>query len=171
VAKKRSGIPAEPHFFISNSLIDISCYYSHIAMETSSAPQNWLDGMLSEAQPWISECLSNHAECRSTTPRAVPTRLVDVGPSDGSKDPFLFIPPPACFAPPDCEGPWIPQPDVSYGYLALSYCWGDQGNLVTTPENVERRQAGIPWNEIPRTIQDAILVTRRLGRTLFLLAR
>jgi len=93
----------------------------------------------------------------------IPTRLVDVGPPDGSKDPLLFIPPTACFAAPDCEGSWVPKADSGYQYLALSYCWGNQGNLVTTPDNVESRRAGIRWDEIPRTIQDAILVTRKLG--------
>ena len=162
-SQQKSGIAAELHVFLFNSLIVNKSSYSHIAMATSSTPQEWLDIALLQAQPWISKCLSEHSECLSRMPRAVPTRLVDVGPSDGSKDPFLFIPPGACFALPDNEGPGVPSQDVGYRYLALSYCWGSKENLVTTPDNVETRKAGIPWCEIPRTIQEAILITRKLG--------
>jgi len=34
---------------------------------------------------------------------------------------------------------------------------------MTTPENVDARRAGIAWDEIPQTIKDAVLVTRKLG--------
>ncbi|KAN0117832.1 HET domain containing protein [Hyaloscypha variabilis] len=132
-------------------------------MATSSNSQDWLDTTLNQAQPWISRCLSKHVECRTTMHRRIPTRLVDVGPSDGSKNPFLFVPAARCSAPPESDGPWTPTPDTSFRYLALSYCWGTQGSLMTTPENVDARRAGIAWDEIPQTIKEAILVTRKLG--------
>ncbi|KAF2094639.1 HET-domain-containing protein, partial [Rhizodiscina lignyota] len=47
-------------------------------------------------------------------------------------------------------------------YACLSYCWGGQQNLVTTRANVNEHACGIKA-ELPRSIQDAITVTRRLG--------
>ncbi|KAE9378648.1 HET-domain-containing protein [Stipitochalara longipes BDJ] len=129
----------------------------------TSPSQNWLDETLSQAQPWISKCLTKHRRCLSTIPRIIPKRLVDVGPPDGSENPHLFVPSATIFALAECQGPWIPASDTNLRYLALSYCWGETGNLITTPENIEARSTSIPWNEIPQTIKDAILVTRKLG--------
>ena len=156
------GITAEPHFSTPSIHVNKKVI-ALIAMATSSTSHDWLNTTLNQAQPWITECLSKHVDCRSTTPRRIPTRLVDVGPSDGSKNPFLFVPAATCSAPPEGEGLWTPTPDSSFRYLALSYCWGTQGNLMTTPENVDARRAGIAWDEIPQTIKDAVLVTRKLG--------
>jgi hypothetical protein len=97
-------------------------------------------------------------------PTIIPTRLIDVGPSDGSKDPFLFVPSSSSFAPVECEEGWDPTPDTSFRYLALSYCWGNVGSMVTTPDNIVARRKGIAWDEIPQTIKDAISVTRKLGK-------
>ncbi|KAK5686529.1 hypothetical protein LTS10_002649 [Elasticomyces elasticus] len=52
--------------------------------------------------------------------------------------------------------------DVSK-YVALSYCWGNSGNLRTLSNNIESHKQGIDRSKIPRTIQDATRLTRRLG--------
>ncbi|KAF4632851.1 hypothetical protein G7Y89_g5277 [Cudoniella acicularis] len=132
-------------------------------MATPPTIGDWVDMTLSQAQPWISECLSKHNQCRLTTPTKIPTRLIDIGPPDGSKKPFLFVPSSTNFIPAKCEKPWAPTPDTTFRYLALSYCWGDTGNLVTTPENIDARRVAIPGAEMPETIKDAICVTRKLG--------
>jgi hypothetical protein len=54
-------------------------------------------------------------------------------------------------------------------YVALSYCWGnlseeEKGKICTTGENFRSRQKGFSINDLPRTFQDAIKVTRELGR-------
>ncbi|KAN0104891.1 HET domain containing protein [Hyaloscypha variabilis] len=135
-------------------------------MAISSPKQDWLDKTLSQTQPWISECLSRHDECLSPTLRYLPTRLIHVG--NGSQNPFLYVPPRMSFAPAERAEPWsvmvCPKSlHTKYRYLALSYCWGDRGNLVTTIENINERRRGIPWEEIPSTVQNAIEVTRKLG--------
>ncbi|KAI9164145.1 hypothetical protein HJFPF1_05784 [Paramyrothecium foliicola] len=49
-------------------------------------------------------------------------------------------------------------------YLALSYCWGLHGHSArTTSKNIKEMKTGIPWQVLPRTIQDAIAFTRKLG--------
>ncbi|ETI20382.1 hypothetical protein G647_08417 [Cladophialophora carrionii CBS 160.54] len=48
-------------------------------------------------------------------------------------------------------------------YAALSYCWGSDQNFLTTRENLATLTAGIAVHRLPKTIQDAIYVTRQLG--------
>ncbi|KAK1532097.1 uncharacterized protein CCOS01_04080 [Colletotrichum costaricense] len=48
-------------------------------------------------------------------------------------------------------------------YVALSYCWGLDQTIKTTTVNLARHQQGIEVRNLPKTIQDAIHVTRQLG--------
>ena len=49
-------------------------------------------------------------------------------------------------------------------YTALSYCWGgEQPTKCSTLNEQNWVQLGIPWEELPTLIQDAILVTHVLG--------
>lgn len=48
-------------------------------------------------------------------------------------------------------------------YACLSYCWGDTANYTTTPDTLQQHMESIPWASLPKTIQDAITVTRELG--------
>ncbi|KAF2829014.1 HET-domain-containing protein [Ophiobolus disseminans] len=48
-------------------------------------------------------------------------------------------------------------------YTALSYCWGGHNKHQTLRTNVEAREGSIELSGLPRTLQDAILFTRKLG--------
>jgi hypothetical protein len=49
-------------------------------------------------------------------------------------------------------------------YLILSYCWGKSNDPAkTTSTNIEQRKSGISVFDLPKTIQDAILITRLMG--------
>ena len=48
-------------------------------------------------------------------------------------------------------------------YAALSYCWGVGQPHQTTTTNFEKHKAGFAVLSLPRTIQDAITVSRALG--------
>jgi hypothetical protein len=48
-------------------------------------------------------------------------------------------------------------------YAALSYCWGGPQPDQTVKSNVETYAKGIQTKHLPKTIQDAILVTWKLG--------
>ncbi|KAF3771061.1 HET-domain-containing protein, partial [Cryphonectria parasitica EP155] len=50
-------------------------------------------------------------------------------------------------------------------YIALSYCWGQREQpMATTTTNLrDRMERGFSLSDMPETIRDAILVTRRLG--------
>jgi hypothetical protein len=47
-------------------------------------------------------------------------------------------------------------------YVALSYCWGTTKQPGTTQSNLTSRQRRIDVSELPKTLQDAILVTQAL---------
>lgn len=48
------------------------------------------------------------------------------------------------------------------GYCTLSYCWGTAIQGVTTIKNLKPRQDNLSFDEMPRTIRDAITVTHKL---------
>lgn len=76
----------------------------------------------------------------------MPTRVIDVGPADGSSQPHLH--------PTGAEvGQWA----------TLSHCWGKTVTIKLTSDTFEERLRGIPMAEMPRNFRDAIVVTRILG--------
>ena len=67
------------------------------------------------------------------------------------------------------DGCIINQPLRDYKYLALSYVWGGASSVLklSTANIGEMRQPGTlkrKWQQIPRTIQDAIILTSSLGQ-------
>ena len=48
-------------------------------------------------------------------------------------------------------------------YTTLSYCWGSSIHLCTTKETLPTFREGIPLDLIPKTLADAIYITRALG--------
>ncbi|SJL12719.1 uncharacterized protein ARMOST_16150 [Armillaria ostoyae] len=67
----------------------------------------------------------------------------------------------------DCANPELPCLFVNQGiednYVALSYAWGEKQPHCTTTINLDSYIAGIPLQNIPKTIMDAIKVTQKLG--------
>ena len=48
-------------------------------------------------------------------------------------------------------------------FVALSYCWGGESTLTLTSSSEERLRHGISFDDFPRTMKDALLVTQSLG--------
>ncbi|PBK66881.1 HET-domain-containing protein [Armillaria solidipes] len=67
----------------------------------------------------------------------------------------------------DCKDPDQPRLLAHNGvedkYVALSYVWGGKQPHSTTTKNLESYIKGIPLINIPKTVVDAITVTRKLG--------
>jgi hypothetical protein len=77
---------------------------------------------------------------------SLPTRLINIGSADGRVTPFLW----------ECGG--------SRGrYAALSYCWGTSTPFTTQIESYEDRLQGFTLDDLPKTVRDAVVVTRTLG--------
>jgi hypothetical protein len=47
-------------------------------------------------------------------------------------------------------------------YACLSHCWGTKRTITTTTENLPSRMSRIPWGDLPKTFQDAIIFARSL---------
>jgi hypothetical protein len=138
--------------------------------------KRWLTTTLTYAKSKIVPCIQGHERCGHAATK-LPTRVVDVGPSGGSREPFLYIPSdqqkPAPYNEDDNPGTdpsWEKflldtrrESEGDFLYTTLSYCWGNSQTFVTTLENLEDMKKNIPWHKLPLTIQDAILVTRGLG--------
>ncbi|KAF3771222.1 HET-domain-containing protein, partial [Cryphonectria parasitica EP155] len=101
------------------------------------------------AKRWISECCQHHASCRDAvgTSRFRPTRLVDVGPPDGSQQLRLSL---------------KTGDDSAVQYLALSYCWGTSNVYKLTSNTAGEMSRGFPASKLPQTLQDAVNACRKL---------
>jgi hypothetical protein len=101
---------------------------------------------------WLGACENNHNICgKSMTPSGfvLPRRLIDIG-NPGSTNPFLV------------ETAFLV--DKSFRYVALSHRWGDPNKLLqTVASNISKHYEGIAWDALPRTLQDAIIVSQCLG--------
>ena len=76
--------------------------------------------------------------------KPLPTRVIDVGDDDTS---------PKLITTGGKVGTWI----------ALSYCWGGDSVFIHNDSTVADLKAGIPLEKYPRTLRDAIIITRALG--------
>ncbi|KAF2179911.1 HET-domain-containing protein [Zopfia rhizophila CBS 207.26] len=85
----------------------------------------------------------------------LPSRFVDVGPADGSRHPYLYMP--------SKDSDYRNLSADSRRYIGLSYCWGSDPTLTTTASSLETRKKGIHMMDLPQTIYDAVVITRRLG--------
>ncbi|KAE8448309.1 hypothetical protein EG329_009553 [Mollisiaceae sp. DMI_Dod_QoI] len=96
------------------------------------------------AKTWLEECISQHATC-SPESNVLPTRVIDVDSVD--TDPRL-----------------VTTNEVDKGaYVALSYCWGGASPFITTTLTLKQSESGVKYDDLPKTIQDAVTVTRTLG--------
>ncbi|OBT80661.1 hypothetical protein VF21_00301 [Pseudogymnoascus sp. 05NY08] len=100
---------------------------------------------------WINTCKNSHEYCQLPTPTSaqpLPTRVIDVQPAN----PTL-----------------VSTTGKSGTYATLSYCWGLspsnpwESMYTTTSATLTSQMGGIIFDELPKTLQDAVLVTRALG--------
>ncbi|OJT10838.1 hypothetical protein TRAPUB_12650 [Trametes pubescens] len=107
------------------------------------------EASFSLAREWLRQCIENHAQCTKAAGLAVgrPYRLVDIG-NDNDADPKIIVM--------DFSRPLPP-------YLTLSHCWGGATILRLLLGNIATLTKGIPMHELPKTFQDAVIITRRLG--------
>jgi hypothetical protein len=106
------------------------------------------------AAAWMTNCLTKHHKCKPASPtyfsllRQLPTRVIDVGPSDGSQNPRLH------------EGG-----SSKALYFTLSYRWNQNipATFQTVKSNLDEYMVSIRLEILPKTMRDAILITRRFG--------
>ncbi|KAF8853259.1 hypothetical protein BDZ45DRAFT_598808, partial [Acephala macrosclerotiorum] len=99
------------------------------------------------ATSWIRNCVETHAYCNRTTNRVLPARLLDVG-SGPERNPKLAL---------------TNSLLLETRYMTLSHCWGGFQPLRLTLSSFEDFHNHIPWTDLPKTFQDAMIITSNLG--------
>ncbi len=99
------------------------------------------------SRKWISECHMMHPSCRGSNRSKRPSRLLEIS-NRGQKVRLVET-----------------GRDSDAKYAALSYCWGVEEPPATTctSKNFNQLKKGIPTQNLPRTIGDAVITTERLG--------
>jgi len=98
------------------------------------------------AEKWINECATSHRHCGPGRNVPLPKRLVDLEPHNG-------------------DGVKLVITDGMTGtYACLSHCWGKlEMPVKTTKAKLNDHLRSIPWASLPKTFQDAVKISRRLG--------
>ncbi|TVY56194.1 hypothetical protein LCER1_G002513 [Lachnellula cervina] len=112
------------------------------------AESSFSDSCFRLASSWLNTCTETHPACQLGAEPPLPTRVINVG-AEGKQDPFL-----------------LESQSLRGQYVALSYCWGDpkvHPVLKTTPETYQKHQQCIDFTSLPKTLRDAVTITRRLG--------
>ena len=100
----------------------------------------------SQITQWLDQC-NNHRDCGGVSLYAnLPSTLIEVAPADSPGAPRLRS-----------------TTGLKGSYLTLSYCWGSKQSYVLTTQNVEVLMQELEVKLLPRTILDAIEVTKSLG--------
>ncbi|RSL64888.1 hypothetical protein CEP53_003891 [Fusarium sp. AF-6] len=99
----------------------------------------------------IQECYETHCHQETCPPPKgdfAPRRVIRI---DGTTDPpSLRL--------------YAPEMGEDVRWCALSYCWDRQSqSVMTTVATLQERFDGIDFGELPKTLQDAIISTHRLG--------
>lgn len=119
-------------------------------VETSAATAQYTgsNSVFRLAKTWVTDCLKRHEQCQKplkwSSGDFLPTRLIDIGPSH----PNIVL------------GTEIPQQSP---YLALSYCWGGANTILLARKNYRQLRTAIDVQALPKTLADAVKVTRRLS--------
>ncbi|KAL6798283.1 heterokaryon incompatibility domain-containing protein [Trichoderma sp. SZMC 28012] len=95
---------------------------------------------------WIQRCSQEHDLYEIMGPE-LPTRILDVGPLNHESVSLL-------------------ETNGQRGkFCALSYCWGPAGTqtLINSRDNIKDYLNGIKFSSLPKTFQDAVIITRELG--------
>ncbi|KAK3954261.1 heterokaryon incompatibility protein-domain-containing protein [Pseudoneurospora amorphoporcata] len=112
-------------------------------------------------QSCLLACNENHKNCSMPPPQS-PTRLIDVQPQGLRPTHVRLVetrsPPPSRA---DLEAQ---RATATFPYIALSYCWGTGKTLTTKTDNFSALKAGFLLSSLPQTLQDAVIMTRKIGQ-------
>lgn len=98
------------------------------------------------ARTWLSDCTNNHNH-KSIDNLFTPLRLIEIR-KESTRYRIKLV------ASNQCQGA---------AYVALSYCWGGDQKHKTTKRTLSMNLAGIDYEALPKTIQDAIKATWEIG--------
>ncbi|KAI8177250.1 hypothetical protein KHU50_003647 [Colletotrichum sp. SAR 10_65] len=107
---------------------------------------------------WLADCRKGHAQCDTAVSGQrsghagrsdAPTRLVDVGEEGDEMSLRILL---------------NNEEDPVTEYITLSYAWGSRGSdIKLTASNIAQMTDVVDWARLPKTIQEAVIFTRKLG--------
>ncbi|KAF2689630.1 HET-domain-containing protein [Lentithecium fluviatile CBS 122367] len=98
------------------------------------------------ARSWFERCTRSHGPaCALNKETPLPTRLIHI-PSN-HEEPLRLC---------RTEG-------QTGQYVALSYVWGAGSTFKTTRKTLSSRMSGFPSSDLPKSVRDAVEITRRIG--------
>ncbi|KAK3356722.1 heterokaryon incompatibility protein-domain-containing protein [Lasiosphaeria hispida] len=112
------------------------------------------DESFHQISKWVNDCMQHHPACASvplasgSLANEFPSRLLDVGADESSTTCIL-----------------VNRADARGEYVALSYCWGPLAQqLRTLNSNLVDHMTSINLNDMPLTLRQAVVATRKLGQ-------
>ncbi|KAK3356714.1 heterokaryon incompatibility protein-domain-containing protein [Lasiosphaeria hispida] len=99
---------------------------------------------------WLGDCSESHEKCkvRASNP-LLPTRVIRIT-DNGGPHPVVRL---------------MESKGSRGEYVCLSHCWGElRPTCITTRDTYQRNITEIPWSSLPQTFQDAVSVTKLLGK-------
>jgi Heterokaryon incompatibility protein (HET) len=120
--------------------------WSYLAPFHSISAEFRSEGSFELVQQWIRECEATHKSCRYRLRQALPKRVIEL--VTNSHTPKLRL---------------INSAGLIGLYCALSHCWGSLEYLRLTKASSDPLQQSIQWQHLPKTFQDAVIVTRNVG--------
>ncbi|PLB42552.1 HET domain-containing protein [Aspergillus candidus] len=138
--------------FVATEKTDSHSTWNSILRRPSRCGNTGDDKALRFTRSKLSDCQENHLECNlEERDWGLPTRVLDLGDrvSPLTSDTRLYV--------------THREPEA---YVCLSHCWGSDGGsrpLETTVETLSEFEQGISYQNLPKTFQDAVVFTRKLG--------
>ncbi|KAK2040738.1 heterokaryon incompatibility protein [Colletotrichum somersetense] len=116
--------------------------------KSTASVESW-----SKATNWIQQCTSGHLACNVEANAGSwhPTRLLDLAYPTSTSNTFRIVVTSETGIGPDER------------YTTLSHCWGSAQFLQLKKSTYDEFQKGVRLDKLPKTFQEAIQVTRRLG--------
>ncbi|KAI0179040.1 heterokaryon incompatibility protein-domain-containing protein [Hypoxylon sp. FL1284] len=113
------------------------------ALPPNLAPNSALS--FNRLRSWLNQCHLDHPRCRAFKIEYMPKRVLEI--EEGLEHPTVRL----------CTNPPLAL------YVTLSYCWGGDQHSKTTKARLGSYERGIPLDTLPKTIQDAAIVTLGIG--------
>ena len=125
-------------------------YEKLLAREVYQDPTD--EECLAVARVWSEGCLNGHDLCRKVfkDDRELPTRVLYVGAGKSDLQGNDLI-------------PLVVTNGMKGSWAALSYCWGGDSTFILKKDRLEVMRNGISLADFPKTLRDAVMVTRNLG--------
>ena len=102
-------------------------------------------GTFDAIRDWCHCCVKHHLTCPKITETSLPTRCLYI---PAGEETLIRL----------CD-----TRRIKNQYVALSHCWGDKLQITTTSATLSSRMNSISFDELPRTFQDAVTITKALG--------